>query len=517
MNDYLQPGPVPDDLPEDWWTRGPVSRNPFDPFEMADYLDMDGGRLAVAFAHLDPMVKMDVIRDMTHAQRKGEAVRARELYDEKVAARALQKDIESDADRLRAEERRQRYGLSDPWAPVDLKEAFAADPIKPTVGEFTRKDGVTPGGVFYPGKVNTVHGPSESGKSMLTLAVAAQEIRAGRGVIMIDFEDDSESVVGRLRDVFGLTEDEILTHFTYFNSNASFTDSAYDRIRSVPNASYCIIDAATESMSASGLDGRNENDVATWYGEFPRRIAQLGIAVVVIDHTPQENSTRAIGSQHKKSAIDGVAYAVEAIHRFTRGRRGLLRIRVAKDRPGAIRAMAQEPKDEKITQEWRGDLVIDGSRGYETPWVELRDAAPEDARDGAAPAPEPGTPPASLPEVTENQYAHLSALSFYEREGVSPSGLASKMTTDAAERGEEGKRFDRQNVRNVLIALQKLGLAGHLEGNPKGWGITPMGVSVIAQRIANGEKWGAPKPRRREVSQEVSQGQAKLVSETSET
>jgi len=268
------------------------------------------------------------------------------------------------ADRLEKE----RSGREDTWLPVDLDAAFDKPQQMPEVGEFIAAEKSNGGGVFYAGKVNEIHGPSESGKTMLALLVIAQEIRKGNNCVMIDFEDDVSAIVGRLRHVFGLTRKEITEQLFYYNPDQAFSDQAFDRIEKHPNVTIALIDAVTEAMSAEGLDGRNENEVATWMGAFPKRLARLGMAVVLVDHTPASEGGRAIGSQHKKAAITGVSYTTESVSKFARGRSGQLRIKVAKDKIGNIRPEALPQKD---GQEWRGDLRIDGTEDPSHPRVGL--------------------------------------------------------------------------------------------------------------------------------------------------
>lgn len=252
----------------------------------------------------------------------------------------------------------ERAGAADSWAPQPIADLFDTEQQEPEIGSFLGEDMTSNGGVFYRGKVNEVHGPSESGKTMFVLAVAAQEIEAERHVVMVDYEDDGRAIVNRLRFVFGLERDQIEKYFHYFRPDTPFTETGLDHITGIGEVSFCIIDAVTESMAVSQLDGRNENEVATWYNEFPKRLAKTGMGVVLVDHTPQDNHQRQIGSQHKKSAVDGVSYTAEPVYPFVKGQLGHLRIRVAKDKIGSIRQAALPQGEGK--QFWRGDFKLDG-------------------------------------------------------------------------------------------------------------------------------------------------------------
>lgn len=295
--------------------------------------------------------------------RTGDLQRATEVADG-IAKRLLADEIN------RGYEEKKRSEGTDPWTRGDAGAAYDADVITPTVGAFLENDTSNGGGIFYAGKINEVHGPSESGKTMLALAVAAQEIRAGRNVVMIDYEDDITSVVGRFRDIFGLTRQQCDEQLFYFNPGVSYSAYAHGKMQEIPNVAYVILDAVTEAMTAHGLSGRVEGEVAQWFMECPRLLAKLGWAVCAIDHVGLTEGTqdRATGSQHKKSAVDGVSYTAEKVSQFVKGARGKLRLRVAKDKPGGVRPMAL-PGDGQ--QHWRGDLVIDGSTPGAAPSVGL--------------------------------------------------------------------------------------------------------------------------------------------------
>lgn len=344
-----------------------MTREIFQPDFTTVWADLDEQTRAVIF----PMIKDDARRDILDQVAK--------VHDEKtraefIAAKAketlLWRDAKREADRLEAE----REGAADSWAEQDIDDLFDTEQLQPDIGAFTENDLSNGGGIFYSGKVNEIHGPSESGKTMVALAVAAQEIRADRHVIMIDFEDDGRSIVNRLRYVFGLDREQIVKRFHYFRPDVAFSEKALENISKIDGASMCIIDAVTEGMSIAQLDGRNENEVAHWYNTFPKKLADLGLGVVLVDHTPQDNHQRQIGSQHKKSAVDGVSYTAEPISPFVKGQRGQLRLKVAKDKPGGVRPHALPQGDGK--QYWRGDFRIDGRGAADNPRVELTGVDP---------------------------------------------------------------------------------------------------------------------------------------------
>lgn len=329
---------------------------------MTDY-EISQPDFTSVWADLDEETRAAVFPMIKDEARRAILEQVKEAHDEKTRAEQLKtkaeeslfwRDVKRETDRLESE----RAGAYDSWKPQDIGDLFDTEQQEPTIGSFSDEDMSNGGGVFYAGKVNEIHGPSESGKTMVVLHVAAQEIRDEHHVVMVDFEDDGRAIVNRLRYVFGLDRGQIEKYFHYFRPDVAFNEQALEYISSIDGVTLGIIDAVTEGMSIAGLDGRNENEVATWYNGFPKKLAQLGMGVVLVDHTPMENASRQIGSQHKKSAVDGVSYTAEPISPFVKKGRGHLRLRVAKDKLGSIRAAALPGDAGK--QYWRGDFKIDG-------------------------------------------------------------------------------------------------------------------------------------------------------------
>jgi len=140
-------------------------------------------------------------------------------------------------------------------------------------------------------------------------------------------------------------------------------------------ASLVVVDGVTEAMTMHNLDLNSNQDAAAFYHLLPRWIADLGPAVVLIDHVTKNAETRgrfAIGAQHKLAGLDGVSYTVEKIkgRPFGVGRTGAAKILVAKDRPGRVRE--HTPDGENIGTFWlesRDGLVIariDAATGMST-------------------------------------------------------------------------------------------------------------------------------------------------------
>lgn len=221
------------------------------------------------------------------------------------------------------------------WAPIDLTDALAgADPPTPELLAPTSGPAL-----IYPGRVNSLFGESGTGKTWVTLHVLAEAVRDGHNVAIIDLEDNPHGIVSRLAAI-GLTGDQIASHVDYLAPQTPWSGPARDAVTALIRERQhrlVIIDSTGEAMAMGGVKGNNDDEVAAWFRSFPRHIADLGPAVIVVDHIPKATdapSGFAIGSQRKLAAVNGAAYRVDAVRVPSRTENGLLRLTCAKDRHG---------------------------------------------------------------------------------------------------------------------------------------------------------------------------------------
>lgn len=250
------------------------------------------------------------------------------------------------------------------WAPVDLTAILAGTVVTPEPRFLRRNDGVA---LLYPGLTHSIHGESESGKSMICQYEAANVLIKGGSVVYIDFESDPAAVVERLR-MFGAEDDDIMSGFSYVQPEVSFNSTNPDMaawqgmLRR--NFDLVVIDGVTEAVTLFGFSSNDNDELTRWGRMFPRRIAEeTGAAVVMVDHVVKAADGRgryAIGGQAKLSMITGAAYTVEVEAPLGRGLRGELRLMVGKDRPGFVRGHAGPMQAGSRTQE-AARIIIDSS------------------------------------------------------------------------------------------------------------------------------------------------------------
>jgi hypothetical protein len=262
------------------------------------------------------------------------------------------------------------------WEPIDLGPVLRGEQITPPPTVGSRADEVK---LFYAARINAVFGETETCKTLITEKVVAQELDLDHHVIYGDFEDGPESMVERLR-ALGISAERIANRLTYLNPGGRFDELAQAvvqeaiSLRGAP--SLAVIDGVTEAMSDIGLDPMSGTDVAAYYAGSPRWLARTGAAVVLIDHVTKSQEGRgrwAIGSERKLSGLDGAAYGFESIQPFGRGKTGVVKITVAKDRCGHIRQHA----------DGRGVIAMAELRSWPDDGITITLSEPESSDAGA--------------------------------------------------------------------------------------------------------------------------------------
>jgi hypothetical protein len=267
------------------------------------------------------------------------------------------------------------------WDDEDLDDVLDGtfEPERPTLG--LRSDSVP---LLYRRRVHSLAGESEAGKSMLALHLVAQELTAGHDVVYIDLEDSKTGVVQRLLDL-GVDKALIRVFLHYKTPTGALGVADEQAMRDVLSvATLVVLDAATEALSLYGYDSKDDVEVAKFYRQLPRRLADHGPAVLVIDHVVKDQDNRgryATGSQHKLAAITGAAYGLEAVHPFAVGVAGRSRLIVHKDRPGQVRPHTR-PIGKTGQRHWMGDFVVTPvEAGYSPLTAEIEPPATGDRPD----------------------------------------------------------------------------------------------------------------------------------------
>lgn len=242
------------------------------------------------------------------------------------------------------------------WEPANLARALAGegDTLEPT--QLARTDGAT---LLYPGKVHSLIGEPEGGKSWLAVLACIQAINAGQHVLYIDFEADDVTQTTRLLEL-GVDPHDILDRFHYIRPDEPHDKAAALRLAATLETwtpHIVVLDGVAEALSLNGWDENKASDVTNFYVQIARPLARHGAAVATIDHVVKDKEQQgryARGSTAKLAAIDGAVYKLEVIRPFGRGLAGAAKVVVNKDRHGHVRSIANSGK-------LLGELHLDGT------------------------------------------------------------------------------------------------------------------------------------------------------------
>ncbi|MBI4935933.1 MAG: AAA family ATPase [Actinobacteria bacterium] len=198
------------------------------------------------------------------------------------------------------------------------------------------------GALFYSGCVNAVFGESGSGKTWLALKLIADVIRDGDHALVLDFESNAEILCGRLL-AMGVSGAAVARQVVYIEPDCpwgAFAGMAIDEVLlRHPSLRVVIVDSTGESMAVDGVNPNADDEVARWFRGAPKVLANAGLAVVLLDHTPKARSgaggyEHAAGSFRKRASVSGAAYSLDVIVPASKDCAGRMRLVVRKDRNG---------------------------------------------------------------------------------------------------------------------------------------------------------------------------------------
>ena len=249
------------------------------------------------------------------------------------------------------------------WGRIDLSDVLDGTWSAPEATQMQRTDGNY---LLYEGKVHSFQGESESGKSFLAQAESARTLTNGGRVLYLDFESDQGTVVNRML-AMGTPPAAVRDRLDYRRPDqnpALLSELDTWREMLATPTDLAIIDGVTEAFSVFGVNSMDNDEVTTWGRQVPRKIAErTGAAVVVIDHVTKSAEGRgrfAIGAQAKMSYLTGASYSIEVKTPLGVGMRGVLSMRVGKDRPGRVRPISGAYRASDRSQE-AAQVVIDST------------------------------------------------------------------------------------------------------------------------------------------------------------
>lgn len=225
------------------------------------------------------------------------------------------------------------------WAPTplgDLVDEVAAGTYEapsPTLGR-------VPGGagLLYPGKVSDVHGVGGGGKSFVAALIAADVMAQGSPVVWIDLEDSPATLVDRLINALAIDVETLRERLHYIRPAEPSQWGVGVLLEAVEaiGPGLVVLDSTGEALAVDGVKPNDDDEVARWMRRVARNVADLGPAVLLLDHVPKadEAALLPIGSQRKQAALTGVTYSLQVGQPFSRHEPGWAVLIAGKDRQG---------------------------------------------------------------------------------------------------------------------------------------------------------------------------------------
>lgn len=240
---------------------------------------------------------------------------------------------------------------------------------RPAASLLRRTDGEA---LLYRDRVNELHGEPEAGKGYIIGAAVGELILKGTAVLYLDFDQDPVGVLERIKAA-GVPPERLREHLYLHciseplplrrvDGVRAWTEAAagcLDRLAATPGLAMTVLDGVNAAMSMLGLEPNSAADCADFMRllVFPFRSAA---GVLLADHTvkdPERRGRFALGSIQKSAALDGASFSVRVLEQPAPGKVGRLRLVVAKDRPGAVRAISRRVAGEDVA----ADVEINGT------------------------------------------------------------------------------------------------------------------------------------------------------------
>jgi hypothetical protein len=207
----------------------------------------------------------------------------------------------------------------------------------------TRTDGKS---LLYAGKVHMLQAEPSAGKTWLALAAVLELLEVGGSAVFLDYEDTPRGVLGRLL-ALGADPVAVRERFRVAQLAGGYGPAEQLELSAMLadlNPDLVVIDGVAVALTRDGLSEDSATEFLEWFERMPNPIARTGAAVLLLDHVAKDKESQgrwARGTGAKLGAIDGAAYHVKVASAFSRRRAGIVRLVIAKDRPGGVGAIGE--------------------------------------------------------------------------------------------------------------------------------------------------------------------------------
>jgi hypothetical protein len=325
-----------------------------------------------------------------------------------------------------------------------LLDGELPEPPKPAL--LTRTDGHA---LLYAGRVNSLFGDPEAGKTWVALAACVEALNAGRRVLILDLDHNgAEAVVPNLL-ALGAHRNILVDRATFRYCEPHEAAEVYSVVTDCQTwrPAVALIDSIGELLPMLGASSNSADEYTIANGRVLQPLADAGAAVIGIDHLAQNLPSRTIGptgTTAKRRAIGGTAFRVKTCRQFIPGKGGAAWLLINKDRHGGVRKHC--PTDGNEREPLAGTFVLDPpSSGHGMSW--------------RVTAPTLGHPGASLADKTA-QYLEVVR-------GLGPGWTTAVRVAATVSGDDPPTQAQREQARYHLGRLTDDGLLEHQPGGPK--------------------------------------------------
>jgi hypothetical protein len=194
--------------------------------------------------------------------------------------------------------------IAERYAPVDWRAAWKG---QPEAVEWLLEP------LLEAGTVNALFGKPGAGKSLITLELALQLVRAGHVIVYVDQENRIVDLVERLQ-AFGADPDELDRLRLYSFAGLPPLDTAeggFHLLALAATAGAALVVIDTTSRMVAG----KENDADTFLALYRCALVPLkarGVTVLRLDHPGKDESRGQRGSSAKEGDVDTIWRLVQA-------------------------------------------------------------------------------------------------------------------------------------------------------------------------------------------------------------
>lgn len=250
---------------------------------------------------------------------------------------------------------------------VDVGAAMAGGAAGPRPSLGRRTDGEF---LLYPAAVSVLFGAPESGKTLLALSLAAETVREGGSVLMLDLDHNGAQAIISKMMKFGI-DLEVLEDRTRFR--LAMPDDSPEVLAVIADAetwhpTLAVIDSVGELLPLFGADSNSADAFTLVNRQTLAALARQGSCVLAVDHEAKGVESRqygAGGSVAKKRAVDGVMLRVSVRRQFRPGHGGMAALTIVKDRHGGVRQVCPAGEREPLAAmfeinpgDWLGAKLI---------------------------------------------------------------------------------------------------------------------------------------------------------------